>query len=333
MSLLVTGGAGYIGSHTCAELLCAGEDIVVMDNFSNSSPKALDGIRAITGKNFRFYEADMLDNTAVEKIFSENDIKQVIHFAGYKCVPESVKNPLKYYSNNICGTLNILETMRKYGCKRFVFSSSATVYGEPESVPVREDFPLRAINPYGSTKLAIENLCRELNRADSGFTAVLLRYFNPIGAHESGLIGEAPLGLPNNLMPIVIEKALGKRDYLAVAGDDYPTSDGSCVRDYIHVVDLAKGHVAAVKKARALAGGCPAYNLGTGRGYSVFEILDTFERVNSLKLGYVVGPRREGDAPAIYSDPSLAEKELGWKAELGIEEMCRSAWNFAKNYF
>ncbi len=330
MSLLVTGGAGFIGSHTCVELLNSGEEIVVMDNFFNSTPKALDGIRQITGRNFKFYEADMLDKSAVDKIFSENNIEQVIHFAGYKCVPESVKKPFLYYSNNIRGTLNILESMEKYGCRKFVFSSSATVYGIPDAVPVREDFPLSAINPYGSTKLIIENLCREMQRADNTLTMILLRYFNPVGAHSSGLIGEAPTGTPNNLMPIVIEKALGKRDRLAVAGNDYPTPDGSCIRDYIHVTDLAKGHVAAVKKARELKGGCPAYNLGTGRGYSVFEILDTFERVNNIDLGYVVGERREGDAPEIYSDPSFAEKELGWKAQLGIEDMCKDAWNFAK---
>lgn len=330
MAILVTGGAGFIGSHTCVELLNAGEDIVVMDNFYNSNARALDGIREITGKDFRFYEADMLDITGVDRIFSENDIEQVIHFAGYKCVPESVKKPLMYYSNNLRGTFNILETMKKYGCTKFVFSSSATVYGIPEKVPVKEDFPLSAINPYGSTKLIIENLCREMYAADNTWTMILLRYFNPVGAHKSGKIGEDPNGIPNNLMPIVLDKAAGKRDKLEVAGDDYPTPDGSCIRDYIHVVDLAKGHVAAVKKARALNGGCPAYNLGTGKGYSVKEILDAFERVNGIDLGYTIGARRPGDAAVTYSDPSLAEKELGWKAELGIEDMCADAWNFRK---
>ena len=330
MAILVTGGAGFIGSHTCVELLEAGEEIVVMDNFYNSNSRALDGIREITGKDFRFYEADMLDIAAVDKIFSENDIEQVIHFAGYKCVPESTQKPLMYYSNNLRGTFNILEVMKKYGCTKFVFSSSATVYGIPASVPVSEDFPLSAINPYGSTKLIIENLCREMYAADNTWTMILLRYFNPVGAHRSVKIGEDPNGIPNNLMPIVLDKAAGKRDVLAVAGNDYPTPDGSCVRDYIHVVDLAKGHVAAVRKARAMNGGCPAYNLGTGKGYSVIEILDTFERVNGVDLGYTIGPRRPGDAASTYSDPSLAEKELGWKAQLGIEDMCRDAWNFRK---
>ncbi len=330
MAVLVSGGAGFIGSHTCVELLNAGEDIVVFDNFYNSNPKALDGVRKITGKDFKFYEADMLEMADVDKIFSENDIEQVIHFAGYKCVPESVKHPLKYYSNNLRGTFNILETMKKYGCTKFIFSSSATVYGYPEKVPVYEDFPLSAINPYGSTKLIIENLCREMYAANPQWTFVLLRYFNPVGAHESGLIGEDPNGIPNNLMPLVLDKAMGKRDILQITGADYPTPDGTCIRDYIHVVDLAKGHVAAVKKARELENGCPAYNLGTGRGYSVKEILDTFQRVNNIDLGYTIGPRRPGDAAACYSDPTLAEKELGWKAELGIEDMCRDAWHFVQ---
>ena len=330
MAILVTGGAGFIGSHTCVELLNAGEDIVVFDNFYNSNPSALDGIRKITGKDFKFYEADMLEMSSIDKIFEENDIEQVIHFAGYKCVPESVKHPLKYYSNNLRGTFNILETMKKYGVTKFVFSSSATVYGFPEKVPVKEDFPLSAINPYGSTKLIIENLCREMFEADNTWTFILLRYFNPVGAHKSGLIGENPNGIPNNLMPIVLDKATGKRDILQITGCDYPTPDGSCIRDYIHVVDLAKGHVAAVKKARELKSGCPAYNLGTGHGYSVKEILDTFQRVNGIDLGYTIGPRRPGDAAECYSDPSLAEKELGWKAELGIEDMCRDAWHFVQ---
>ena len=330
MAILVTGGAGFIGSHTCVELLNAGEEIVVMDKFYNSNTRALDGIKEITGQDFKFYEDDMLDMPAIDRIFADNDIEQVIHFAGYKCVPESVEKPLVYYSNNLRGTFNILETMKKYGCTKFVFSSSATVYGIPESVPVKEDFPLSAINPYGSTKLIIENLCREMYAADSSWTMILLRYFNPVGAHKSGKIGEDPNGIPNNLMPIVLDKAAGKREVLQVAGNDYPTPDGSCVRDYIHVVDLAKGHVAAVRKARSMNGGCPAYNLGTGKGYSVIEILDAFQKVNGIDLGYTIGPRRAGDAATTYSDPSLAEKELGWKAELGIEDMCKDAWNFRK---
>lgn len=329
MAILVTGGAGFIGSHTCVELLNAGEDIIVMDNFYNSNAKALDGIKAITGKDFKFYEDDMLDISAVDRIFSENDIEAVIHFAGYKCVPESVKKPLMYYSNNLTGTFNILQTMKKYGCTKLVFSSSATVYGIPETVPVKEDFPLSAINPYGSTKLIIESLCREMAAADPAWSMILLRYFNPVGAHESGLIGEDPNGIPNNLMPIILDKAVGKRDVLAVAGDDYPTPDGSCVRDYIHVVDLAKGHVAAIKKVREMHG-AEAYNLGTGKGYSVIEMLETFQRVNGVDLGYTIGERRPGDAATTYSDPSKAERELGWKAEKGIEDMCRDAWNFVQ---
>ena len=330
MAILISGGAGFIGSHTCVELLNAGEEIVVFDNFYNSSPAVLDGIRKITGKDFKFYEADMLEMSALDEIFAENSIEQVIHFAGYKSVPESVSQPLKYYSNNLRGTFNLFEMMRKYGCTKFIFSSSATVYGIPETVPVKEDFPLSAINPYGSTKLIIENLCREMYTANKAWTFILLRYFNPVGAHKSGLIGEDPHNRPNNLMPLVLDKAIGKRDVLQVTGDDYPTPDGSCVRDYIHVVDLAKGHVAAVKKARELESGCPAYNLGTGHGYSVKEILDTFQRVNNIDLGYTIGPRRPGDAAACYCDPSLAEKELGWKAELGIEDMCRDAWHYVQ---
>ena len=329
MAILVTGGAGFIGSHTCVELLNAGEDIVVMDNFYNSNAKALEGIRAITGRDFKFYEADMLDIAAIDRIFDENDIESVIHFAGYKCVPESVKKPLMYYSNNLTGTFNILQTMKKYGCTRLVFSSSATVYGIPETVPVKEDFPLSAINPYGSTKLIIESLCREMAASDPAWSMILLRYFNPVGAHESGLIGEDPNGIPNNLMPIILDKAVGKRDVLAVAGNDYPTPDGSCVRDYLHVVDLAKGHVAAIKKVREMHG-ADAYNLGTGKGYSVIEMLETFQRVNGVDLGYTIGERRPGDAATTYSDPSKAARELGWKAEKGIEDMCRDAWNFVK---
>lgn len=330
MAVLISGGTGFIGSHTCVELLNAGEDIVVFDNFYNSNPKVLDGIRKITGRDFKFYEADMLEMASIDEIFSENDIEQVIHFAGYKCVPESVKHPLKYYSNNLRGTFNILETMRKYGCTKFIFSSSATVYGTPEKVPVCEDHPLSAVNPYGSTKLIIENLCREMYTANNAWTFILLRYFNPAGAHKSGLIGEDSNNVPNDLMQAALEKAAGKRDVLQVAGNDHPTPDGSRIRDYIHVVDLAKGHVAAVKKARQMENGCPAYNLGTGRGFSDKDVLDTFQRVNGIDLGYTIGPHIPGDMAECFSDPALAEKELGWKAELGIEDMCRDAWNFVQ---
>ena len=327
MAVLVTGGAGFIGSHTCVELLNAGEDIVIMDNFFNSNKRALDGIREITSKEFRFYEADMMDPDALDRIFTDNEIESVIHFAGYKSVPESVEKPLDYFSNNLTGTFNVLKAMKRHGCTRFIFSSSATVYGVPEKVPVREDFPLSAINPYGATKLIIEDLCRNMCASDEKLTCILLRYFNPIGAHSSGKIGEDPNGIPNNLMPIVLDKATGKRDKLVVAGNDYPTPDGTCIRDYIHVVDLAKGHVAAVRKSREITGAA-AYNLGTGNGYSVLEILKTFERVNNVSLGYTIGPRRTGDAAAVYSDPSLAERELGWKAEKTLDEMCKDAMNF-----
>ena len=330
MAVLISGGAGYIGSHTCVELLNAGEDIIVFDNFCNSGMKALDGIRKTTGKDFKFYEADMLEISSIDQIFDENDIEQVIHFAGYKNIPDSVKHPLKYYSNNLRGTFNILETMRKYGCTKFIFSSSATVYGNSENGPSKEDFSLSSINPYASTKLIIENLCREMYTANNAWTFVLLRYFNTMGAHKGGLIGERPGEKANTLMSAMIEKALGKRDEFQIAGNDYPTPDGTCVRDFIHVVDLAKAHVAAVKKARELENGCAAYNLGTGIGHSVKEIVDTFKRVNGLEVDYTFGPRRRGDAAKYLCDTSLAEKELGWKAELGLEDMCRDAWNFVQ---
>lgn len=328
MSVLISGGAGFIGSHTCVELLNAGEDIVVFDNFYNSSTKALDGIRRITGKNFKFYEADMLEMSSIDEIFEENDIEQVIHFAGYRCIPDSVKHPLKYYSNNLRGTFNILETMKKYGCTKFIFSSSAAVYGIPEKVPVCEDMPLSALSPYGSTKLIIENLCREMYTANNEWTFILLRCFDCVGAHKSGLIGDDTNGRPNGLMPLILDKAMGKSDVLQIHG--YPAPDGSRIHDYIHVVDLAKGHAAAVKKARSIQNGCSAYNLGTGRGHSEKELLDTFERVNNIDLGYTIGPERPDDAAACLADPSLAEKELGWKAELDIEDMCRDAWHFVQ---
>lgn len=330
MSILLTGGAGYIGSHTCVELLNAGYDVVVVDNYVNSQPEALRRVETITGKKVTAYEADVCDKAAMDAIFSKEKIEAVIHFAGLKAVGESVAEPLMYYRNNLDSTLTLVETMVKYGCKRIVFSSSATVYGAPDFSPVPETARLGCSNPYGWTKYMIEQILRDWAAAQKDVSVVLLRYFNPVGAHKSGKIGEDPNGIPNNLMPIVLDKAAGKRDVLAVAGNDYPTPDGSCVRDYIHVVDLAKGHVAAIRKARSMNGGCPAYNLGTGKGYSVIEILDTFERVNGIDLGYTIGPRRPGDAASTYSDPSLAEKELGWKAELGIEDMCRDAWNFRK---
>lgn len=327
MAILVTGGTGYIGSHTCIELLKAGEDIVVMDNFYNSKPKAVQLIKEISGKDFRFYEADMCNLAEMEKIFTENEIEAVIHFAGYKAVAESVREPLMYYRNNLGGTFNLLETMKKYGCKKLIFSSSATVYGIPETVPVDESFPLSAINPYGNTKLIIEDMCRDICHADSDWSVALLRYFNPIGAHESGKIGEDPNGIPNNLMPIIINVATGKQEKLTVFGNDYPTPDGTCIRDYIHVVDLALGHIAALKSVREKKGAIP-YNLGTGKGYSVLEILNAFMKVNGVDIPYVIGGRRPGDAAECYSVPDKAAKELGWKAERSLEQMCRDSWNF-----
>ncbi len=330
MAILVTGGAGYIGSHTCIELLNAGEEIVVMDNFYNSKPRAVELIKEISGKDFKFYEADMCNETEMEKIFSENDIEAVIHFAGYKAVGESVREPLMYFKNNLGGTFVLLEAMKKHGCKKLIFSSSATVYGIPETVPVNETFPLSAINPYGRTKLMIEDMCRDLCNSDSEWSIALLRYFNPIGAHASGKIGEDPNGIPNNLMPIIINVCTGKQVELKVFGNDYPTPDGTCIRDYIHVVDLARGHLAAIKSVREKTGAIP-YNLGTGNGYSVLEIIETFERVNNIKIPYSIAERRAGDAAECYSVPEKAKNELGWVATHTLEEMCRDAWNYVKS--
>lgn len=327
MSILVTGGAGFIGSHTVVELLEEDEDIVIVDNFVNSKPEVLDKIKEITKKNFKFYEVDLLDKEKLEKVFKENNIEAVIHFAGLKAVGESVEKPLEYYHNNITGTLILLELMKKYDCKKIIFSSSATVYGTPKEVPIKEDFPLSTTNPYGSTKLMIEQILQDLCIADKDFCAILLRYFNPIGAHKSGLIGEEPNGIPNNLMPYINQVALGKLDHLNIFGNDYPTIDGTGVRDYIHVVDLAKGHVKALKKARKMTG-AEAYNLGTGKGYSVLEIVKAFEDANVIKIKYEIAPRRPGDIAECYADPSKALKELDWKAEKELDEMCHDAWNF-----
>ena len=331
MAILVTGGAGFIGTHTCIELLNAGEEIVVFDNFHNSKMAAVEAVKKLTGCDFKFYEADMLDADAMERIFAENNITEVIHFAGLKAVGESVAKPLEYYHNNITGTLVLLYTMRRHGCKRFVFSSSATVYGSPKSVPIREDFPLSTTNPYGSTKLMIENILRDLYAADPTWSIALLRYFNPVGAHESGLIGEDPNGIPNNLMPRLLDVAMGKTAAITVYGDDYPTKDGTGVRDYIHVVDLAKGHLAAIAKVRAEQK-CDAYNLGTGKGYSVFDIIHALEKACGKEIPYTVTPRRPGDVAQCYADPAKAKAELGWTAKLGIDEMCHDAWNFARKH-
>ena len=327
MSILVTGGAGFIGSHTVVELLEKGEDIVIVDNFVNSKPEVLEKIKKITEKDFKFYEVDLLDKENLEKVFIENKIEAVIHFAGLKAVGESVEKPIEYYHNNITGTLILLELMKKYNCKKIIFSSSATVYGTPKTVPIKEDFPLSTTNPYGSTKLMIEQILKDVCIADKEFCAILLRYFNPIGAHKSGLLGESPNGIPNNLMPYINQVALGKLDHLNVFGNDYPTVDGTGVRDYIHVVDLAKGHVKALKKAREITG-AEAYNLGTGKGYSVLEIVKAFEDANNIKIKYEITARRAGDIAECYADPSKAKEELDWEATKNLEEMCKDSWNF-----
>lgn len=329
MSILVTGGTGFIGSHTVVELLEIGEEIVIVDNFCNSSPEVLDKIKTITGKNFKFYEVDLLDEEKLENVFKENNIESVIHFAGLKAVGESVEKPIEYYHNNITGTLILLKLMKKYNCKRIVFSSSATVYGNPKSLPIKEDFPLSTTNPYGSTKLMIEQILEDVSIADKDFSVAILRYFNPIGAHKSGLIGEVPNGIPNNIMPYILKVASGEYEALTVFGNDYNTKDGTGVRDYIHVVDLAKGHLKALDKIRKEAG-VKIYNLGTGNGYSVLDLVTNFEKVNGVKVKFKIGARRPGDIAACFADPTKAKEELGWVAEKGIEDMCRDAWNFIK---
>ena len=329
MAILVTGGAGFIGSHTCVELLENGYEVVIVDNFINSKPEALNRIKQITGKDFKFYEADLLDKAAVETIFKENKIDAVIHFAGLKAVGESVAQPIRYYHNNITGTLILCQVMQEAGVKKIVFSSSATVYGSPKTVPIREDFPLHTTNPYGSTKLMIENILQDLFVADNEWSIALLRYFNPIGAHKSGLIGEDPNGIPNNLMPYIAQVAAGKLEVLSVFGDDYDTKDGTGVRDYIHVVDLAQGHIKAVEKVLG-GSGVDAYNLGTGIGYSVLDMVHAFETANNVKVNYKIAPRRPGDIAVFFADPKKAKELLGWQAQFGIEDMCRDSWNFVK---
>lgn len=321
MAVLVTGGTGFIGSHTCVELLNSGEDIVIADNLSNSKSEVLNRLKKITGKDVPFEKVDLCDEGATEKLFSDHKIDEVIHFAGYKAVGESVADPLMYYENNLTSTFNIVKMMKKYGCKRIVFSSSATVYGIPETVPIKEDFPINAINPYGRTKLFIEEFLRDMCVSDKDFSAVLLRYFNPIGAHESGLIGEDPKGIPNNLMPYICKVATGKLPILSVYGDDYPTKDGTGVRDYIHVVDLARGHVCALDYIRK-NNGAKAINLGTGNGYSVFELVKAYEKASGVTIPFKVTERRPGDAAECYADPSLAKELLGWSAQYGVERMC-----------
>lgn len=327
--ILVTGGAGFIGSHTCVELLNAGYDVVIADNFSNSKPEAVKRIEKITGKKVKLYEADLLDRQAMEKIFDENKIDAVIHFAGLKAVGESVSIPLKYYHNNITGTLILCEVMAKHNVKKIVFSSSATVYGSPKTVPIKEDFPLSTTNPYGSTKLMIENILRDLYVSDNEWSIALLRYFNPIGAHESGLLGEDPNGIPNNLVPYIAQVALGRLEVLSVYGNDYPTPDGTGVRDYIHVVDLSKGHIKALEKVMDTTG-VDAYNLGTGTGYSVLDVVNAYQQASGVKINYKIAPRRPGDIAECYADPEKSKKELGWSAELDLKQMCLDSWNFTK---
>ena len=329
MAILVSGGAGYIGSHTCVELLAAGYDIVVADNYYNSCPEALARVKKIAGKDFRFVEADMTDKDAVEKIFAENeDIDCVIQFAAYKAVGESVSKPIEYYSNNLACTLNILDVMRRHNCHNIIFSSSATVYGDPASVPIREDFPVGGTtNPYGTTKVFTERILTDCCHADPELNVALLRYFNPIGAHPSGLIGEDPNGIPNNLVPYIAKVAVGKLEKVHVFGNDYPTPDGTGVRDYIHVVDLARGHVAAIKKLEQKLG-LFICNLGTGHGYSVLDVINAFSKACGKEIPYVIDPRRPGDIAECWCDPSKAKRELGWEAQYGIEEMCAHSWNW-----
>ena len=331
MSILVTGGAGYIGSHTVVELQKAGYDVVVLDNLYNANKKVLGRIEAITGKEVPFYQVDIRDREGLEQVFSAEKIDAVIHFAGLKAVGESVQKPWEYYDNNIGGTLVLTDVMRKHGVKNIIFSSSATVYGVPAEIPITENCPKgQCTNPYGWTKSMLEQVLSDMQKADPEWNVVLLRYFNPIGAHESGTIGEDPKGIPNNLMPYITQVAVGKRPQLSVFGNDYNTPDGTGVRDYIHVVDLALGHVAALRKISENCG-LKIYNLGTGVGYSVLDIVKAFEKANGVKIPYVIAPRRAGDIDTNYSDPTKAWREMGWKTTRSIEDMCRDSWNWQKN--
>lgn len=332
MKILVTGGTGYIGSHTCVELLKKGHEVVVFDNLYNSQMDVVDRIQRIAGKEIVFYKADMLDSDSMRPIFEAHKFDAVIHFAGLKAVGESVRKPLLYYHNNLTGTLQLCELMNEYGCKRIIFSSSATVYGSPKTVPIKEDFPLSTTNPYGTTKLMQERILSDFCVADPEWSVVLLRYFNPIGAHESGLIGERPNGIPNNLMPYITQVAIGKLPCLGVFGNDYDTPDGTGVRDYIHVVDLARGHVNALEKVVSAAG-THIYNLGTGKGYSVLDIVKAFEAANGVKIPYEIKPRRAGDIATCYADPAKAKEELGWEAKYDLERMCKDSWRFMQMAF
>jgi UDP-glucose 4-epimerase len=329
MAILVTGGAGFIGSHTAVELLNSGKEIVMIDDFSNSKMEAVENVKKITGKDFKFYEMNYLDRKKLEKVFEENKIDSVINFAGFKAVGESVKEPLKYYYNNISGAIVLLQTMEKFGVKKFVFSSSATVYGDPEKVPLTESSPIGGTtNPYGTTKLYIEQILKDLYKADNSWDICILRYFNPVGAHESGLIGEEPQGIPNNLMPYIVRVASGELEQLSVFGNDYNTPDGTGVRDYIHVVDLAKGHVKAIEKLDKESNGLYIYNLGTGNGVSVLDMVKAFEKSTGKKISYKIAPRREGDIASCFADVKKAEEELGWKAQKSLEDMCKDSWNY-----
>ncbi len=328
MEILVTGATGFIGSHTCVELINSGYDIVGIDNFINSKPEALDSIEKITGKRIAFYEGDVCDEKLLRKIMTEHKITAAIHFAGLKAVGESVEKPLMYYQNNLLSTIILAKVMNEFGCKKIIFSSSATVYGNPHIVPITENFPVGEItNPYGATKLMCEDILKDLQHAEPDWGICLLRYFNPIGAHESGLIGEEPNGIPNNLMPYIVKVASKQLPQLNVFGNDYPTYDGTGVRDYLHVVDLAKGHVCALKKLLGETG-VLIYNLGTGKGSSVLDLVETFKKVNNIEVPYVIAPRRAGDIPECYANADKAFKELGWRAEKNVEDMCRDSWNY-----
>ncbi|KAJ3692726.1 hypothetical protein LUZ60_011821 [Juncus effusus] len=334
-SVLVTGGAGFIGTHTVLQLLKEGCCVSIIDNLDNSVPEAVDRLRRLAGpdlsSHLQFFLGDLRNKEDLEKVFSVGSYDAVIHFAGLKAVGESVEKPLKYYNNNLIGTINLYETMAKHGCKKMVFSSSATVYGQPDKIPCVEDFELKAMNPYGRTKLYLEEIARDIQKSDPDFKIILLRYFNPVGAHESGEMGEDPKGIPNNLMPFIQQVAVGRLNELSVFGDDYPTKDGTAIRDYIHVMDLADGHIAALRKLfDSEFTGCVAYNLGTGHGTSVLEMVHAFEKASGKKIPMQMCPRRPGDATAVYASTEKAEKELGWRAKYGIEEMCRDQWNWGR---
>ena len=331
MSVLVTGGAGYIGSHTVVELLNENKEVIVVDNFSNSKPEMLDKIKKITNKDFKFYELDYSNKEKMDKVFAENKIDSVIHFAGYKAVGESVEKPIEYYTNNVSGTLNLLDVMRKHNVKTIIFSSSATVYGDPEVVPLTEMCKIGGTtNPYGSSKLFIEQILKDVYKSDNTWDVCILRYFNPIGSHESGIIGEEPQGRPNNLMPYIVRVASGELEELSIFGNDYNTPDGTGVRDYIHVVDLAKGHIKALEKLEKEKSGIYIYNLGTGKGYSVLDMVHAFEKTTGQKIKYKITERRAGDIATCYADETKAKEELNWVAEKTLEDMCRDSWNYIK---